>query len=341
MSSIDIVIPCYRYGHYLRECVQSVLAQGVPQTRVLVIDDESPDETPEVARALAAEDPRVTYRRHARNRGHIETFNEGIAWCEADYMLLLSADDYLLAGALPRAMRLLDAHPAMTLCFGDALALGPDGLQRRMGVGIEFDGADTVVLAPGAFIRLCAASLSRNVVPTPTAIVRTALLRQTGDYHPELPHTSDMELWLRANAHGPVGVLKACQAVYRRHAANMSSAYYSEHHLADIEQRRLAIDTFLAGCDGVLPDARGLHLELRKGLSRDALGQASGAFNEGRRDVADILCRLAATLDPGVRNSLAWQRLVFKKIIGVNATNALLSIAAPMRSVPSTEDPSR
>ncbi|MGY4472207.1 glycosyltransferase involved in cell wall biosynthesis [Bradyrhizobium sp. LB9.1b] len=98
MSSVDIVVPCFRYGHFLRECVESVLAQSGPELRVLIIDDASPDNTAEVAEELARSDPRVDYRRHTSNQGLIATANEGIAWARADYMLLLSADDYLLPG---------------------------------------------------------------------------------------------------------------------------------------------------------------------------------------------------------------------------------------------------
>ncbi len=48
MSFVDVIVPCYRYGHFLRECVESVLEQEV-NVRVLIIDDASPDDTAEVA----------------------------------------------------------------------------------------------------------------------------------------------------------------------------------------------------------------------------------------------------------------------------------------------------
>jgi glycosyltransferase involved in cell wall biosynthesis len=61
---IDIVIPCYKYAHYLEQCVTSVLTQRDVEVRVLIIDDCSPDNTPEVAARLAATDRRVTYVRN-------------------------------------------------------------------------------------------------------------------------------------------------------------------------------------------------------------------------------------------------------------------------------------
>ncbi|WP_253075319.1 MULTISPECIES: glycosyltransferase [unclassified Bradyrhizobium] len=57
MSSVDVVVPCFRYGRFLRECVGSVLTQSGPELRVLIIDDASPDNTAEVAEELVCSDP--------------------------------------------------------------------------------------------------------------------------------------------------------------------------------------------------------------------------------------------------------------------------------------------
>src|SRR6516164_9433107 len=103
VGRIDVFIPCYNYGGFLYQSVNSVLSQVGVDVRALVIDDASPDNTAEVASALAREDSRVTVIRHSTNKGHINTYNEGIEWASADYMLLLPADDYLLPGALRRA----------------------------------------------------------------------------------------------------------------------------------------------------------------------------------------------------------------------------------------------
>src|SRR3954471_18429980 len=108
MSRVDVIVPCYNYAHFLRECVSSLLSQEGVDVRVLIIDDCSPDNTPEVAAKLLAKDRRVEYRRHEINIGHIATYNEGLEWGTGAYMLLLSADDMLTPGAFRRAARLMD-----------------------------------------------------------------------------------------------------------------------------------------------------------------------------------------------------------------------------------------
>ena len=113
MSSVSVVVPCYNYGHFLEECVASVLDdQDGVDVRVLIIDDASPDDSADVAKKIAARDPRVEVVVHTTNAGNIATFNEGlIEWADGDYCLLLSADDRVTPGALRRAAELLDANP--------------------------------------------------------------------------------------------------------------------------------------------------------------------------------------------------------------------------------------
>ena len=100
MSSVSVIVPSYNYAHFLRECVESVMSQVGVDIRLLVIDDASADNTPEVAAELVAHDARVEYRRHSKNCGHIATYNEGLAWANGDYTVLLSADDMLTPGSL-------------------------------------------------------------------------------------------------------------------------------------------------------------------------------------------------------------------------------------------------
>lgn len=85
MQRVDVVIPCYNYAHFLEECVGSVLSQAGVDVRVLILDDYSPDNTPEVGMALASRDKRVTYRRHTANEGHIATYNGGSSGRAATY----------------------------------------------------------------------------------------------------------------------------------------------------------------------------------------------------------------------------------------------------------------
>ena len=124
MTTISVLIPCYKYGHFLEGAVASVLDdQPGVDVRVLIIDDASPDDSADVAMKIAARDPRVSVIVHRTNKGNIATFNEGLLeWADGDYCALVSADDQLTPGALGRARDSLDAHPSLGFVYGHALS---------------------------------------------------------------------------------------------------------------------------------------------------------------------------------------------------------------------------
>ena len=309
MSSVDVIVPCYRYGHFLRECVESVLAQSLNDIRVLILDDASPDNTAEVGADLAREDSRVTLMRHDFNKGHIATYNEGIDWASADYMLLLSADDYLLPGALDRAARLMESHPEVGFVFGKAMQVGVNGDFQQM-MTVPGIGEETVVLAGRKFIQL---SGVRDIVPTPTAVVRTTLLKRLGGYCDALPHTADMEMWLRLAAHASVGVIGACQAVYRRHGNNMSLAYTATSRIPDLRHRNAALEHFLRTCGEMLPNASRLRREMLWSLGCEAIGFADVALDDEQTDACDQLAHFAVSACPDLKRSIPMLKLLCRR----------------------------
>lgn len=326
MSSVDVIVPCYRYGHFLRQCVMSALSQTGVDVRVLIIDDASPDNTREVATELAASDARVTFVEHAVNRGHIATYNEGIDWANADYMLLLSADDYLLPDALRRAVTLMELHKEVGFTFGRAIRLSPDGSQE---VTKDFlDGERERIFTGSEFIEICGA---RNIVPTPTVVVRTSLQKQVRGYHPDLPHAGDMEMWLRLAANSPIGLVADVMAVYRLHSANMSLSYKQDNPLPDIVQREAAFDYFMATEGKKLPDAEHVRLRTLRLLSIETLTCASAAFNRGDLALCNELSAHAIRRFPAAKKTGAWLRLILKQMIGPGAWFALQPLANKLR----------
>src|SRR4051794_3311396 len=108
MAKVDVVIPCYNYGHFLGECVRSVLAQEGVEVRALVIDDASIDNTAAVAHALSVLDSRVQVISLPKNVGMIAAVNHGIGELIGDYFVKLDADDLLPPGSLKRSVALFE-----------------------------------------------------------------------------------------------------------------------------------------------------------------------------------------------------------------------------------------
>jgi glycosyltransferase involved in cell wall biosynthesis len=310
MSSVDVVIPCYRYARFLEQSTRSVLTQHGPDIRVLIIDDASPDDTVDVASRLAREDSRVAVRHHLQNWGHIATYNEGLAWAQSDYVILLSADDALLPGALARAVRVMDAHPEAAFLYGRKLEIGPEGA-GQIRTPHPQDETYAVMTGPTFIEKTCRSSC--NAVSTPTALVRTAIQHRAGGYLKELPHSGDLEMWLRLAVLGSVGVLNAVQAAYRRHGENMNLAFRGQR---DYLQVRDAFTCLFLNWGNRISGGGELQRMAIRNLSERAFWEAQSMLDEGHAQAAGELAAVAAEIWPEIEGSPSWSRYRWKQRVG-------------------------
>jgi glycosyltransferase involved in cell wall biosynthesis len=293
MATLDVLVPCYRYGRFLRACVASVQAQPV-DFRILIIDDASPDDTREIAEDLAREDRRISVVSHPRNRGHIATYNEGIEWASAECFLILSADDLIAPHALTRALALFEAHPQAVLTYGGCLDLAAEAPVPTSDAG----AADEAwrVRSGHAFIEeTCATAF--DWVATPTAIVRTAAQKEAGYYRAELPHAGDMEMWLRLAVLGDVADTKAIQAFRRIHGANMSLTA-QDVVARDYLQREAVFAYFFGEAGARLSDAPKLRRLAEHRLAERAFWTGVAQVCRGNRQTGKDLLALACRLRP-------------------------------------------
>jgi len=277
MSSVSVVIPCYKYGYFLEDAVTSVLddQEGV-DVRVLIIDDASPDDSADVARKIAARDPRVDVIVHEANKGNIATFNEGLLeWADGDYCMLLSADDRVTPGALRRARDLLDAHPSVGFVHGRSLWV-VDGAPLPA-ASIRVRGWS--VLSGQRLLEHCFRQ-AENPVGCSTLVVRTSLQKRVGGYDPQLPKAADMEIIMRMATYADVGFLRGVdQSYYRLHEQNMSKSVST---LMELRQRRSVFEVVLDRYDERLPDVKWLSGIVHRQLGKEALWAAGRVYDRGR-----------------------------------------------------------
>jgi glycosyltransferase involved in cell wall biosynthesis len=290
--SVSVVVPCYRYGRFLPDCVRSVLDQAGVDVRVLIIDDASPDDSATVARRLAAEDDRVEVRVHDRNRGHIATYNEGLLeWAEGDYSILLSADDALTPGSAARAASVLDANPNVGFVYGHILKWNdsePKPTPRVDVTGVKvWSGLD--------WLRIVC-RLGHSVTTAPEVVVRTSIQKKLGGYLPELPHTGDLEMWLRFALCSDVAYIQgADQAFYRSHGSNMT---VERVPLIDLQQRKAAFDAIFESFADRIPGGDRLRTHVSRRIAKEALWEGCRAYHRRPADRAranDLLEFASAT----------------------------------------------
>lgn len=121
--TIGVIVPCYRHGIYLGECIESIKAQTLAPAAIVVVDDGSED--PETVAALAEldDDPEVTVLRQGANLGPSAARNRALATLDDEiaYVLPLDADDVLLPDALERmVVQLESAEPDVGFVYPSA-----------------------------------------------------------------------------------------------------------------------------------------------------------------------------------------------------------------------------
>lgn len=102
-NDVTIAIPLYRAEKYIKECLNSALAQSYPYIDFLVIDDACDDHSVDIVVRMKAEHPRgkdIRVIRHTQNVGIGETRNHLIAEAKTKYLFFLDADDVIAENAI-------------------------------------------------------------------------------------------------------------------------------------------------------------------------------------------------------------------------------------------------
>ncbi len=292
VASVDIAIPCYQYGRFLRECVESVQKQGIDNLRILIIDNASSDDSVAVAHELAAGDQRITVNARPVNLGAQASYNEAVDWAASDYFMILCADDVLPPGALKRAVAVMEENPSISFAFGRDIPF-------RDGDGLPAIDANArarwAVMKGEDFI----AERCTNPVATASLLVRTRAQKQVGHYRPTLPFTDDLEMLLRLATVGNVAVTDTVQGARRLHGANMADVF-GQSRAGDLAERAAAFESFFSREGACLPHAKRLRRLAARYLAERSYWWALRAVLNGKTQEAAKLLSFALKRSPSM-----------------------------------------
>ncbi len=316
--TVSVFVTCYGYGSFLPGCVESVLSQEGVDVEVIVLDDASPDDSAEVASALAARDPRVRAVLHDTNQGMIATANEALDLVGGDYVVKLDADDLLTPGSLARAVALMEAVPQVGFTYGRPVHFSDQPPSARTTLR-------SWKIWPGSAWIERAARRGGNCISQPEVVMRASALEAAGHYRPELPHTSDFEMFMRLAAISDVGHLVGPdQGLYRVHSASMQRTV-NAGIVRDLSGRRDAFESFFAGAGSLVPGSSLMAHTARRKMAMQALEQACRAYERGRAsdDVVDGLVHFALEVDPSIVDHRLWRAVQRRQRIGAERCRRL------------------
>lgn len=210
-ESIAVVIPVYNGAKYLREAIDSVLAQTLPPIDIIVVDDGSTDDSLAVARTYPS--VRVIAQ---KNAGVSTSRNRGVATTSAAWIAFLDQDDYWAPEKLQRQIETIRAFPDSDVCLTGKKILSQVGTT---------DEARIIELQPPPPSETIARELYRRLRFQPSCVlVRRSALLAVGGFEATAWPCEDWDLWLRMEQAGARFI--SCPdfvTFYRYHATNVSN----------------------------------------------------------------------------------------------------------------------
>ncbi len=212
---MSVIIPSYNHKDYVIQAIESVLAQGLRDIDLIVIDDGSTDGSGEIIDEFLKKHGGFHFVRR-ENRGLVRTLNEGLGMAKGDLFCELASDDYLPPDSLDiRSEPFLD-DGGLVAVYGDAISvLG----QRVTGKRLTGEKRKRVFSEPDPI-----PSLLRAVQPIfATGLFKTEIFMRMGGFDERFRYYEDLDTPLRLHLEGRIVFLDRPVLYRREHAANVSS----------------------------------------------------------------------------------------------------------------------
>ena len=203
-ATVSVVIPAFNAERFIRQALDSVLAQSWHDLEVVVVNDGSTDATREIA-ASYGEPVRVADQ---ANAGPSTARNRGIHEAKGQFVAFLDADDLWLPEKLAEQMPLFDdRRVGLVYCR----------IRRIDEAGEAVATRQEPKLAGQCYYRL----LEGNVVATSSAVVRTSCFERAGGFPTDMKWAEDWHLWLRIARDHELAYVDGPLVLRRTHAASL------------------------------------------------------------------------------------------------------------------------
>ena len=209
---VSVIIPTYNRPDYMREAVDSVLAQTYPLIEILVIDDGSSDGGALTKSALkpylsvdslSPRKPKVTYL-YQKNHGLVSAVNRGLGLAQGEYIQRLDDDDRLLPEKIARSIEVFQAQPEVGLVATGYYHIDAVGKRIRTFPPRPCPEPTRLLKMLMGCISACAGVMVRSLVHQKVGVYRDI-------------KAQDYEMWVRVAKEFKVETIDLPLAEYRQH----------------------------------------------------------------------------------------------------------------------------
>lgn len=197
---VSVVIPVFNGESFLREAVESVLAQKYSPVEIIIVDDGSTDGTEAVARSL----PETVRYLHQSNQGPAAARNRGIEHAQGSLIAFADADDLWPEGKLELQLPYLLRDPAIEIVMGRIQ-------QVRLSKTVDGETQAQEFAEPAFSVNLG------------SAVIRKSVFERVGLFDETMRYSEDVDWFMRAREGGAAIItIDAVTLLYRQHEQNMT-----------------------------------------------------------------------------------------------------------------------
>jgi len=202
---VSVVMPVYNAEKFLREAIDSILAQTFSDFEFIIINDGSTDGTKEII--LSYDDPRIVYLENEQNYGICVTLNRGLDEARGKYIARMDSDDISMPERFAKQVEYMDSHSEIGVLGTDIEVFG--------------EGITNYIFTQSYETNMCSAGLLFNPsFAHPTVFLRTETIRNNNlRYKDEFRGLEDLKLWWDCAKVAKLANLPIVLLRYRKHLA--------------------------------------------------------------------------------------------------------------------------
>lgn len=180
---VSIIMPVYNNQDYIKEAIESIIAQSFKEWELIIINDASTDNTPNIIKSY--KDKRIKNITNFKNEGVAASLNKGLKIAEGEYIARIDSDDICLPNRFELQIEFLDNNPKTVIVGSNAEIINYSG------------DVLSITDLPTTDIDIRNMLFVRNPLIHPSVMFRKKILDKTGNYNVKFNGAEDYELWFR------------------------------------------------------------------------------------------------------------------------------------------------
>jgi len=216
---VSVIIPTYNQQDFIRETIESVIAQTYPQLEIIITDDGSSDRTVAIVQEYADAIPgKFILVTSPRNTGIANNMNRGLAAHTGEYIAWLGGDDLMLPDKISKQVELMTNRPDVVGCCHNAMVFqSEDG--KELGLFTELYSGKRELTEGGIELFF---NPGHKMLPS-TMMIRSSACPPHG-FDERLKYVNDILFDIEVFRQGRCAVIQEMLGKYRRHGKNITDS---------------------------------------------------------------------------------------------------------------------